>query len=139
MVNAVLAATVTFAALATSAAGLVGVEDAQNPGTATLFAELDAKLKAMGQALQPFVPPQELKSENGELSVNVTVDSGRVRAAGVSFNSRLYNGQFPGPTIRIRAGDTFRLKLTNKLEPNIDEVSYMGHSSTYLVIRFVPD
>ena len=41
---------------------------------------------------------------------------------GISFNTRLYNGQFPGPTVRIKAGDELQLVLNNKLEANLPGV-----------------
>ncbi|MER8041797.1 multicopper oxidase domain-containing protein [Streptomyces sp. NPDC094032] len=41
--------------------------------------------------------------------------------------TRTYNGTFPGPTLRVRAGDTVRLTHVNGLPPNPD---HMGRSNT---------
>ena len=39
-----------------------------------------------------------------------------------------YNGTIPGPTLRFRAGDTVRLKLTNNLEGPHDEYARSWHA-----------
>ena len=41
-----------------------------------------------------------------------------------SWNARLYNGEYPGPTLRFKAGDTLNINLKNTLEPSNDVVRY---------------
>lgn len=80
---------------------------------------LDEKLYAAGQAFQPYQNPPELSSgDTGKLHVKLEVNAARFSAAGVSYNTRLYNGIAPGPTLRIRAGDKLSINLINKLEPD---------------------
>jgi len=39
------------------------------------------------------------------------------------FQTRLFNGQLPGPTIRVKAGDTLRVQFQNKLKYQEGQVS----------------
>src|SRR5215213_2289816 len=60
----------------------------------------------------PWREPPVLMSVDGLLDVEF--DARPVPTAGVG--KLAYNGTIPGPTLRFRAGDTVRLKLTNNLE-----------------------
>jgi len=59
--------------------------------------------------------PPELHSVNGVLSVVLESSPQRVPLAGREVNALSYNGGVPGPTLRIRAGDTLRVSLRNNL------------------------
>jgi len=63
----------------------------------------------------PLVEPQILESVNGKL--NVTLE-GKIRPVvvdGVSKNMWVYNGQLPGPTLKLSPGDQLKLKFKNRL------------------------
>ena len=60
--------------------------------------------------------PRELRSHNGKLEVRLRMEAALVHMPNaVSFKGRTYNGQCPGPTIRVRAGDTLTIHLENAL------------------------
>jgi len=64
--------------------------------------------------------PEEIRSENGVLKTTLTVEAGwaGAKGTGVRIMTRLYNGQYPGPTIRVKRGDFVEIKVVNKLEPD---------------------
>ena len=65
-------------------------------------------------------PVPDVRSAGGVLEHTLRVTTGRLEVVGLglSFNSRLYNGQFPAATLRARPGDVVRLDLRNELGPN---------------------
>ncbi|KAI8611866.1 hypothetical protein BC830DRAFT_624492 [Chytriomyces sp. MP71] len=71
----------------------------------------------------PLSQPTVLTSQNGQLSITLTVTANR-HSDFVSFNSRQYsyNGitSIPGPTWNVTAGDTITLTLVNALGSNDD-------------------
>ena len=68
---------------------------------------------ARGQA--PFPEPPVLKSREGLLQVRLKVAPTPVTVAGREARLWTYGGSFPGPTLRVRPGDTVRLELENLL------------------------
>lgn len=71
---------------------------------------------AAGNAL---VLPPELRSTNGVLTVDLESSSQQVSIAGRDVRALSYNGGVPGPTLRVRAGDTLNVSLRNGLtEPS---------------------
>ena len=53
-----------------------------------------------------------------DVRVTLTVDTIRFVGSSnnpVNFTTRAYNGQIPGPAIRVRQGDTLRITLHNRL------------------------
>ena len=70
----------------------------------------------IGVTGQPLVEPSVLASVDGLLEVALDAKIGPVTVAGVQVNSLSYNGQFPGPTIRLQVEDTLKVALTNNLE-----------------------
>ena len=65
------------------------------------------------------------------VSVNLTVDAYHFATADtpVKFFTRAYNGQLPGPVIRVSQGDTLRIQLTNRLGADIDGPLNTFHSA----------
>ncbi len=70
----------------------------------------------------PFAEPKVVYSRDGVLAVTLRVSEQAVRiqqADGVRTEiTRTYNGQVPGPTLRLRAGECLQLELVNQLPPN---------------------
>lgn len=63
----------------------------------------------------PFAQPNELVSKNGRLEVTLRAEESHVpHGTGTRF-AYTYNGTTPGPTLRVRPGDTISLTLENRL------------------------
>ena len=62
-----------------------------------------------------FSEPEELRSSNGRLRVRLEAAPGTVRLAGREAFGLAYNGGVPGPTLRLRAGDTLDVELVNSM------------------------
>ncbi|KFF58893.1 copper oxidase [Cryobacterium sp. MLB-32] len=62
-----------------------------------------------------FTEPTELRSSNGTLSVALEAAAGQLTVAGRTVTALGYNGGLPGPTLRVRGGDTLRVSLHNGL------------------------
>jgi len=60
--------------------------------------------------------PIELRSKNGILDVSLTAAGGLIPWGSGQRYSLTYNGSTPGPTLRVRPGDTLRVHLTNSLD-----------------------
>jgi FtsP/CotA-like multicopper oxidase with cupredoxin domain len=62
-----------------------------------------------------LVEPPELRSVNGTLAVDLESSRQQVTIAGRDVRALSYNGGVPGPTLRVRAGDTLSVSLRNGL------------------------
>jgi FtsP/CotA-like multicopper oxidase with cupredoxin domain len=69
---------------------------------------------------QPLVEPEVRRSVNGMLSTTLRVGYAYRQIGGVRLYVRSYEGGSPGPTLRMKPGDTLRIKLINDLPPNRD-------------------
>jgi FtsP/CotA-like multicopper oxidase with cupredoxin domain len=69
---------------------------------------------------QPLVEPEVRRSVNGVLSTTLRVGYVYRQIGGVRLYVRSYEGGSPGPTLRMKPGDTLRIKLINDLPPNRD-------------------
>ncbi len=91
---------------------------------------------------RPLREPRELRSHDGVLRATLPVDESEVGVAGARVRGKVYDRSFPGPTLRVRPGDTLELQLVNHLgEPtNLHEhgfhVSPIGFSDN--VLRTMP-
>jgi FtsP/CotA-like multicopper oxidase with cupredoxin domain len=65
---------------------------------------------------QELVDPEVRQSENGVLDTQLEARIGPVTVAGVQVTSMSYEGQFPGPTLRLKQSETLKVKLINHLE-----------------------
>ena len=75
-------------------------------------------LAAIGQAQQPLpIPPlDEGTIENGKRTFNLVMQNGSTEFfTGVQTPTAGYNGNFLGPTLRMRKGDEVVLNVTNQL------------------------
>jgi suppressor of ftsI len=66
-------------------------------------------------ASETFVSPPEIVSSNGMLSATLTAGTTMVRIGDRDVLARVYNGLYVPPTLRVRQGDTIKLKLVNRL------------------------
>ena len=64
----------------------------------------------------PFSEPDVLLSEGGLLEVRLEAARGSIEVAGREATILGYNGGLPGPTLRLRPGDTCRVELANRLD-----------------------
>ena len=62
-----------------------------------------------------FSQPDERRSEGGQLQVRLDAAAGRLQLAGREVSALGYNGGIPGPTLRVKAGDTLKVTLANSL------------------------
>lgn len=64
--------------------------------------------------------PEIRESVNGVLETELRVGFGYQDIGGYRLFLRNYEGMMPGPTLRLRPGDTLKLRLINDLPPNRD-------------------
>ena len=69
-----------------------------------------------------LVEPEVRRSANGELRTSLRVAYAYKDMGGYRLSLRTYEGNLPGPTLRLRPGDVLRIRLTNDLPPNPDPV-----------------
>ena len=60
--------------------------------------------------------PEVLASQDGLLAVELTAAPVEVSIGGKTGKMISYNGSVPGPTLKVRPGDTLKVKLTNNLD-----------------------
>lgn len=65
---------------------------------------------------ESFTEPEALRSTGGLLQVRLEAAQGSHEVAGRRATTLGYNGGLPGPTLRLRPGDTLRLELVNRLD-----------------------
>jgi FtsP/CotA-like multicopper oxidase with cupredoxin domain len=63
-----------------------------------------------------LLEPSILSSEEGRLSVTLSIALGEAEIAGVQSRVLTYNGGVPGPTLRLRPGDDLAVHLLNGLD-----------------------
>ncbi len=71
-----------------------------------------AKAAAAGP---PFAEPMVIRSKDGVLDTKLLVCLTKSQVAGREIETGTYNSSIPGPTLRIKAGDTLKLDLFNNL------------------------
>ncbi|WP_029603315.1 multicopper oxidase family protein [Kocuria rhizophila] len=72
-----------------------------------------------GEALgggRELVQPEVLSSRDGVLELALEAAPAQVRIGAREANVQAFNGSLPGPTLRVRGGDTIRVAMTNGLE-----------------------
>ena len=60
-----------------------------------------------------LVEPEVIASEGGVLATTLDAKVSQVEVGGKQVSTLVYNGQFPGPTLRVKAGDDLKVKLVN--------------------------
>jgi FtsP/CotA-like multicopper oxidase with cupredoxin domain len=74
-----------------------------------------ASAPAKVSAGPPFVEPKVIQSQDGVLETTLQLCLTKNRVAGREIETGTYNGGIPGPTLRIKAGDTLKINLINNL------------------------
>lgn len=69
-----------------------------------------------------FPQPPVLASSGGLLEATLNVDFAQHTVSGQTFTHRSFNGLLGGPTLRVRPGDTLRLRVNNNLPPEADDM-----------------
>jgi FtsP/CotA-like multicopper oxidase with cupredoxin domain len=69
---------------------------------------------------EPLVEPEVRRSVGGVLQTTLHLRYAWKDVGGYRLFLRSYEGTVPGPTLRVRPGDTLRIRLVNDLPPNRD-------------------
>jgi FtsP/CotA-like multicopper oxidase with cupredoxin domain len=69
-----------------------------------------------GETGAPFREPDVRRSQNGVLKTSLDLRFARYRLAGRELEVPTYEGRLPGPTFRLRPGDTLQIHYTNNLQ-----------------------
>jgi len=69
---------------------------------------------------QPLVEPEVRRSANGVLQTSLRCAYAYRDVGGVRLYVRSYEGGSPGPTLRMKPGETLKIRLINDLPPNRD-------------------
>ncbi|TYZ67999.1 hypothetical protein PybrP1_008324 [[Pythium] brassicae (nom. inval.)] len=77
-----------------------------------------AALQQLTQQLAALRQPEERVSVNGVLNTTLRVRPAHFTDGPISFWTRSYEGSVPGPTLRVKPGDTLTIELVNELGPN---------------------
>lgn len=100
-------------ALLLGGAGIAGVAIG---GTGLLVNQRESPQSPSGISTgSELLEPAELRSTAGTLAVALEAAPGQVTMAGRQVRALSYNGGVPGPTLRVRAGDTLSVNLRNGL------------------------
>ncbi|OQS05383.1 hypothetical protein THRCLA_02473, partial [Thraustotheca clavata] len=76
-------------------------------------------LGALMHELPILQQPPAHKSADGILDITLRAQVARFTQGPVAFNTRTYNGMFPGPTLCVKPGDTLKITLVNDLLPDL--------------------
>lgn len=71
---------------------------------------------------EELVEPEVRRSEDGALDTSLNVRYAYKNVGGYRLSVRSYEGTVPGPTMRITPGHVLKIRLTNDLPPNRDEM-----------------
>ncbi|TLP93053.1 multicopper oxidase family protein [Nesterenkonia salmonea] len=94
------------------ALGAVGAGSVAVGGTGLWWTSRDKETLGGGRLVQPEV----LASRDGVLDLALEAAPTRVRIGAREANVHAFNGSLPGPTLRVRGGDTVRVAMTNSLD-----------------------
>lgn len=95
--------------------------------TATLgtCAYLASRFPTLAQTPTNLPHAALIKSTGGLLETELLAAPTALKVGGQSANLLTYGGSFPGPTLRVREGDTVRLKFSNQL-PETSNLHFHG-------------
>lgn len=69
---------------------------------------------------EPLVEPEVRRSADGVLETTLRAQYAYRDVGGYRLFVRTYEGKVPGPTLRMKPGDTLRITLVNDLPPNLE-------------------
>src|SRR5215203_2245921 len=108
------------ASAATTAAATTHDDHASTSGAATTAAAPTTAGASTTSTTAPppppgadLVEPEVIASEGGVLATTLDAKVSPVEVGGKQVSTLVYNGQFPGPTLRVKAGDDLRVELVN--------------------------
>jgi FtsP/CotA-like multicopper oxidase with cupredoxin domain len=78
---------------------------------------------------EPLREPPVRTSENGVLETTFAVKHGPATVAGRTVQALVYEGEFPGPTLRLKPGETLKLQLENGLDVDTNIHTHGFHVS----------
>ncbi|NER35533.1 MAG: multicopper oxidase domain-containing protein [Oscillatoria sp. SIO1A7] len=81
-------------------------------------------------AQKPFQNPEEWVSSDGLLKETLKVQYGEKKIGNCNVNLRSYNGELVGPTLRVKPGDTIKIKLINDLPPERSQTPSTIHEES---------
>jgi suppressor of ftsI len=100
---------------ATPDPGMGGMDHGATPDASPVASPTPAP-PFVGVTGEPLREPPVRASANGVLETTLEARLGPTTAAGQTVTSYVYEGEFPGPTLRMKAGETLKLKLVNSLD-----------------------
>ena len=69
----------------------------------------------------PLTEPEVRSSKNGVLDTVLRCRYSYLNVGGYRLYLRTYEGMSPGPTLRVKPGDTIKIQLSNEFPPNRDQ------------------
>jgi len=129
--RAVLAAGTGLAsALAIGATSLVLGQERPHDATPVAVDRGTPVADPAGEATGPdLVEPEVRASVDGVLETSLTAAFGPVTINGQEMTSRVFDGSYPAPTLKVRPGDTIRLRVTNELDDVTNLHTHGFHTS----------
>jgi suppressor of ftsI len=70
---------------------------------------------SLAVSAQPPEVPTEFRSSAGTLNVTLQAEEGNIRIGDLDLHGATYNGNYAGPVLRVRPGDTLNIRLINRL------------------------
>lgn len=83
----------------------------------------------VGVTGQQLIDPEVRQSVDGLLDTTLNASIGPVTVAGVTVNSMNFEGQFPGPTLRLKQSETLKIALVNNLDDTTNLHTHGFHVS----------
>ncbi len=95
---------------------------------------LSSPTTSLPEPVVPTAQPVLLQSKDGLLEATLECRMGTQRCNGITATTPTYNGAFPGPTLKVRPGDTLKVHLVNNLPDDNDpippNINIAHHSNT---------
>jgi suppressor of ftsI len=102
--------------LLAGAAGLGGSTLLTAGGRRVVSAQQQPATPVSAETGATLVEPSVLSSANGRLDVTLEAQFGPAVMGGRAVTTYTFNGHAPGPTLRLRPGDSLGVTLTNQME-----------------------